>query len=344
MVGRILGSLVVLLLAVALGLLAWPQAVGLEQQPLVAQLVAMRGAMAAVALVAAVATTILALLIRPIRTFLAGLAALALAFAVANAAILGVRGAVGGPMPEALPGSITVLAWNTLGETTSAEQVADLVAETQADAVSLSESGHDYGAAVVSLLAERGIEMQQFSFAYDTVAKANSTTLLVSRSLGEYRADTSEPTTENRPSIVATPVNGLGPRIAAVHTTAPGMRDPGDWRTDLGWVAALCRGTNLIVAGDLNSTIDHWASLADPAVPGARIGGCVDAAEATGSAGVGTWPTALPALVGAPIDHVLSDASWTATGFRVIGSEDGSGSDHRPVVARFEPTQGRMTG
>src|SRR3546814_6338102 len=69
-------------------------------------------------------------------------------------------------------------------------------------------------------LADRGIAMQQFTFAYDVIAKSNSTTLLVSDELGEYRADTSTTTTHNRPSLVATPVDGIGPAIAAVHTTA----------------------------------------------------------------------------------------------------------------------------
>jgi endonuclease/exonuclease/phosphatase (EEP) superfamily protein YafD len=52
---------------------------------------------------------------------------------------------------------------------------------------------------------------------------------------------------------------------------------------------------------------------------------------------VGTWPTNVPALVGAPIDHVLATPNWRATGFRVLAGEDAAGSDHRPVLARLAP-------
>jgi endonuclease/exonuclease/phosphatase (EEP) superfamily protein YafD len=60
-------------------------------------------------------------------------------------------------------------------------------------------------------------------------------------------------------------------------------------------------------------------------------------AAATGNAAVGTWPTSVPALVGAPIDHVLATPNWTPTGFRVLAGEDAAGSDHRPVLARLAP-------
>ncbi len=337
MLGRILAAVIVVLVAAALAILAWPQFFGLAQAPLIAQVVALRGTSAAIALVAALVLTLVAFLWRGGRGFVASLAILAIAFAAVNVAVLIGRGWFGNGMPEPGPAAVTVLAWNTLGETPSAEVVADLIEETGADAVSLPETAYDRGSEIVALLAERGIPMQQFTFAYDTIAKANSTTLLVSDELGEYRADTSAVTTHNRPSLVATPVDGVGPAIAAVHTTAPGVQDPAQWREDLGWVATLCAEPNLIVAGDLNSTIDHWAPLADPAVPGARIGGCADAAERAGSGGIGTWPTAFPGLLGAPIDHVLVGSAWTVDGFRVVGSEDGAGSDHRPVVAVVSP-------
>jgi hypothetical protein len=34
---------------------------------------------------------------------------------------------------------------------------------------------------------------------------------------------------------------------------------------------------------------------------------------------------------------VMASAGWTFVGFRVIGSEDGAGSDHRPIVAQLRP-------
>ena len=63
----------------------------------------------------------------------------------------------------------------------------------------------------------------------------------------------------------------------------------------------------------------------------------MDAASATDNAAVGTWPTALPALLGAPIDRVLATENWRVTGMRVIQSHDSHGSDHRPVLAQLTP-------
>lgn len=335
MIGRILGAVVVVLVAGALGILAWPQLLGLEQAPGIAQIVAMRGAAAAVAFVAVILLTLLALLWRGARGFFAALALIGLAFVGVNVAVIATRGVTGTTDPAPPAGAITVLTWNTLGETPSTETVADLIEETGADVVSLPETTYDRATDLVAELGARGIQMQQFTFAYSTYAKSDSTTLLVSTALGEYTADTSAPTTSNRPSLVATPVNGVGPVLAAVHTTAPTTRDPSDWQTDLRWLADLCTEPDLIIAGDLNSTVDHWAGLAH--AEGAHIGGCADAAVQTGAAGIGTWPTAIPALLGAPIDHVLTGPAWTATAVRVIESEDGSGSDHRPVVAQLVP-------
>jgi endonuclease/exonuclease/phosphatase (EEP) superfamily protein YafD len=59
-----------------------------------------------------------------------------------------------------------------------------------------------------------------------------------------------------------------------------------------------------------------------------------------GTAAVGTWPTLLPPLLGAPIDPVLATPAWQPIGFRVIESADGAGSDHRPVVAQLRPADG----
>lgn len=53
------------------------------------------------------------------------------------------------------------------------------------------------------------------------------------------------------------------------------------------WIADLCGDGEVIVAGDLNATVDHLAGLG---VDGGSIGGCRDAAAEAGSAAAGTWP------------------------------------------------------
>ena len=64
---------------------------------------------------------------------------------------------------------------------------------------------------------------------------------------------------------------------------------------------------------------------------------CHDAAVETGNGAVGTWTTEIPALAGAPIDHVMASTAWTPTGSLVLRSMDGSGSDHRPLIVQLEP-------
>ena len=51
-----------------------------------------------------------------------------------------------------------------------------------------------------------------------------------------------------------------------------------------------------------------------------------------------TWPTDVPPLLGAPIDHVMATEQWLPTGFRVVTELDDAGSDHRAVVAQLSRT------
>jgi len=140
--------------------------------------------------------------------------------------------------------------------------------------------------------------------------------------------------TNTLPSIVAEPVDGDGPRIVAVHAVAPIRWELRNWRSDLDWLAEQCSGGNVIMAGDFNATVDHFAGRG---VDGGDLGRCRDAAVAAGAGGLGTWPTDVPELLGSPIDHVLATPGWRVDAFRVIGDVDQSGSDHRPVVATLTP-------
>ncbi|KTR93270.1 hypothetical protein NS220_13200, partial [Microbacterium testaceum] len=87
---------------------------------------------------------------------------------------------------------------------------------------------------------------------------------------------------------------------------------------------------DVILAGDLNSTLDHLAGLGRD---GGTVGECRDAAAEAGAAAVGTWPVRLPTGLAAPIDHVLVGSAWEVRGFEVRTDFDDAGSDHRPIVA-----------
>ncbi|HXR43835.1 MAG TPA: endonuclease/exonuclease/phosphatase family protein, partial [Pseudolysinimonas sp.] len=135
--------------------------------------------------------------------------------------------------------------------------------------------------------------------------------------------------------LLLRPADGTGPTIIGAHPVAPVPGEMANWRQGLQWIAGNCTG-DVIAAGDFNSTLDHYQGLGTTG----ELGACHDGAKATGTAAVGSWPTRLPTLVAAPIDHVMATAGWRFVGFRVIESEDGAGSDHRPVVAQLRPTAG----
>jgi len=335
MVRRILAAVTTLAIAALLLVACWPQLLGLEQTLGVVQLVAVRGIAALVAILLAVLLTLLALLSGPARRFFAGIAVLLLFFSVLTAGVLSIRGFAGGAFQTLADGDLVVLSWNTLGDSPGAERIADLALAQEADVVALPETSRETGEAVQALLAASGRPTQLLALQYDTISKARSTMLLVSTDLGEYRLDESVGSTPTLPSVVAVPVVGSGPTIVAAHPVAPVPGEMSNWREGLAWLSERCAdpAADVIVAGDLNSTLDHWS----PYGSDLGLAACHDAARAVGAAALGTWPTLMPTVLGSPIDHVLATDTWEVVGFRVIDAEDGSGSDHRPVVAQLRP-------
>ncbi|MDP3209874.1 MAG: endonuclease/exonuclease/phosphatase family protein [Rhodoglobus sp.] len=333
MIARLLPALVTVGIAVGLLILAWPQLFSLAREPVAAQIVSLRGLGIPIALVLALGFTVLALLARPARAFLAGLAVALLAFAAINAAVLATRGFGNLAFETPTDSSVTVLEWNTLGEAPGAHVIAQLALDTGADIVALPETTRSAGAEIAVIMAEAGRPMQVLTVSYDEISKARSTTVLISVELGDYGTDETGITTAQLPSVVATPTDGSGPTIVAVHTVAPLPPVMPMWTSDLRWAAAICSGDDVIMAGDFNATLDHFGGLSTAS--GATLGNCVDAAFTSDNAAVGTWPTAIPPLLGAPIDHVMATPNWRVSGMRVIESHDGFGSDHRPILVQL---------
>lgn len=308
-------------------LLSWPQAVLAERLPVVAQLIAFRAVLAIALLVAAVVFGLIAV-VRRRRSVAAALAVLLIAAAAANAAVLFARGGGGATPVSASEGDLTVLAWNTLGGAASPQSIARLVIETDADIVSLPETDETAVAEVARLVALEGRTMT-----FDTTRGAEGdsdipTSLLLSAELGEYRIDADAGSTPDLPSGVWEPVDGTGPRIVAAHPLPPLPGMFRQWSAGLDWVVDHCTEADVIVAGDLNATIDHF---------GSSLGGCRDTALESGAAASGTWPASAPTWLASPIDHVLVGSAWEVRQASVITTHDGAGSDHRPIVAVVSP-------
>ncbi len=336
---RVLSALVLVLLGAVLVIAAWPQLLGIQREVIVVQATTMRGLLTAVALLGAVLFTLIALAWPSGRRFAGAVGLLLLLFAGIQLAVLTTRGAGGLAFEAKAPGDLTVLAWNTLGDAPAVAVTVDLVLTEAVDVVVLPETSRAYADLVRAELAAAGAPMQVVGLFYDEISKARSTMVLISTDLGEYTRDDSAGDTDTLPSVLAVPVDGTGPVIVGAHPVAPVPGEMTGWRQGLDWLAARCSGENVILAGDLNSTLDHYTGLAGGSDTSGGLGGCRDAARVTGNAAVGTWPVELPTLLGAPIDHVMATPNWEVAGFRVITSLDGAGSDHRPVVARLRPAE-----
>lgn len=333
---RLAGILLTVLCAIGAAVLTWPDFFRLERTFPLAQVISFRPAVAAgfgVLLVVA----LLAATIRPLRRIALSLAVVALAAVVVNAAIVVGRGTGTTTLPDKTETSIRVMTWNTAGDATSPETIAQTAVAMKADIVALPETIIETGAQVAVAMRELGQPMWAHHTEYGTDGwAADSTTILISPELGDYSvAPFSQEGTSTLPSVVAMPTDGGGPIVVAAHAVAPRQSFMTDWRADLQWLADQCAQDNTIMAGDFNATVDHMARLG---VDGGTLGRCRDAAVTTGNGSVGTWPTDLPALAGAPIDRVLATPDWTATGSVVLSALDEAGGDHRPLVVQLEPS------
>jgi endonuclease/exonuclease/phosphatase (EEP) superfamily protein YafD len=333
MFGRVVGAIVVVAVAVALLVIGWPQLVGVQQQPVIAQIVSLRGIAVCVAALVLVLLLIATATSPGARRFTGALAVVVLAFGGLQLAVLSTRGVDADPLPAKATGELTILSWNTLGDAPGPQTIADLAKAQQADVIVLAETSQETARDVQGQLEAAGMPMQFFGVSYDKISKARTTDILISTKLGTYRDASGSHTTDTLPTVHAVPDDGTGPSFLATHVVSPVPGEMAGWRQGLRWDADHCTG-NTIAAGDFNSTLDHWDGLG---ADGGDLGACRDAAKATGSAAVGSWPTRLPTLLGAPIDHVLATPQWKVTGFHVIDTEDGAGSDHRPVVAHLAP-------
>ncbi|MCR8671827.1 endonuclease/exonuclease/phosphatase family protein [Agrococcus sp. HG114] len=328
----ILGWLAALLIGACLAVAAWPQALGLEQAPIVAQVVSMRVGVVGIALVLAV-VALCFVGWRRVRPLVLGVVSMLLVFALVSGGIHASRGLDDSQSIDRDSGDLIVLTWNTLGDEPGADEIARVIDETGADAVMLPETTLELGVGVAERLRERGNPFWVHTTGYSPEYGALNTTLLISVELGEYTTDPSVGGTRTLPTIVARPDDGDGPVLVSTHPVAPVPQQMRNWRADLEFVAGLCDGTDsVIMGGDFNSTLDHWWSFRED---GGDLGVCRDAASAVGAGAVGSWPTWAPPWLGAQIDHVVATPDWEPVAARVLTGLDGVGTDHRPVVVQL---------
>lgn len=257
------------------------------------------------------------------RRYAGWLAVVALLAAATNVVTVVGRG-FGDGLPTPAAGNLTVVTYNGFGGAAPPAEVARRLVAVEADAVALPETPRPLAEEIAAAAKQQGRPMQVFG-GDQSIGTIGSTSLLVAKAQGDYRLKWRPKT--GLGAVVAAPVDGRGPILAAVHAPPP-LASAGPWRDGVEVVVRMCRtGLADVVMGDVNATVDH-APLTD-------LGRCVDAASETGDGAEGTWPASLPTPLAAPIDHVLVNAeSWRPldTGTTEIGD-----SDHRVLVAELEP-------
>lgn len=335
---RLFGILVTVLTAIVLAVVTFPGFFKLNREFPLAQAISFRPALTVLLGVLLLLALLLAL-VPPIRAFALSVAAVFFFATVANGVILAQRGFGAGGLPEATEHSVRVLTWNTAGPATDPGVVAQTAVTSGADIVALPETTIETGEQIAIAMRELDRPMWAHHVEYGEGWDAQSTTLLISPDLGDYSViESSRDATSNTavlPSLVAMPVDGDGPIVVVAHAVAPRPSYMEPWSADLQWLADQCvAGGNVIMAGDFNATVDHMDRLG---VDDGVLGACRDAAADSGTGAVGTWPTGIPALLGAPIDHVLYSDAWTVSGTEVLTNLDDIGSDHRPLLAQLEP-------
>ena len=139
MFSRVLAAAAIVIAAALLLLVAWPQLFGLEKAPIVAQVVSMRGLAIAVALLGVIALTLVAFISVPARRFAASIAIVLLGFTAVTTVVLASRGFGNASFETSDNNEVTVLTWNTLGDSPKALEVAQLVIDTDADIIALEE-------------------------------------------------------------------------------------------------------------------------------------------------------------------------------------------------------------
>lgn len=373
--GGAAGPIVLVLLLATVVLVTVPGAVGLSDTTPLAHAVAVRG-LAALLLVALGLPVAIGVLVRSLRrkralrAVLAGVLALAcLGGADYDLAVLEDRGlarTLGKPVPEiGLEPSadhVRLVAFNTLHA--DDEAITDLIVRHHANVVVLPETSLDQGrrvaeAAATELsaqVADTGLapalavsEYQVFSSgAAEGLPDGHdgTTVLLAAAELGTYRQDTTAELSWG--DVRAVPEDPADPILYGVHTAWPNPLDMERWRDDVDRASGYCAAESstaaatlsdvgAVVAGDFNATPDHAPLDLAP------CRSALSSSQVTGElAGEGTWPSFLPSVLGAAIDHVVVDPDHWQTFSARLESVDGS--DHRAVTAVLTPAGPAGTG
>lgn len=275
---------------------------------------------------------LMAVLSGPVLTLTAGALAIAAVLRLRNACIVGAAALValtlavwpqwnpGGPRPAEDAPVMRVYSANLYFRNADAQAIRASIAEARADTVVLVEVSAAVAAQADAVLA--GYPHRASSIPLDQVTGEMSANVIASR----WPLTPIETPADGLNAYAAQAQTPLGPMtVVAAHLTRPWPFM--DSYGQISQVEALTtRLTDaprpVVAAGDFNT------------VSSARIGNQIrrDIGLHPAPAGLGTWPTDLPAPLSIVIDHVWASGDL-AFSSRRLGKP--VGSDHRPVVVEI---------
>lgn len=223
-------------------------------------------------------------------------------------------------VPPPAPGTLRILEWNVSQGSVPAQNMLELIRETKPDIVVLAEL---YSAnASIDQFGGNGIPHGYAAVGTRDIA----VTVLVSKELGSYRATDPDPSGATSGFVARPPKTADLPTIVAVHLSRQTPRgDVTGWHQGLRWVSNHCDDPDTIAVGDFNTETIN--------VPSQTLGSCRFPATTHEVGLAPTWPTALPAVAGTTIDHVLAGPAWHVNFLKTLTGAPANGSDHRPTFA-----------
>jgi endonuclease/exonuclease/phosphatase (EEP) superfamily protein YafD len=226
-----------------------------------------------------------------------------------------------GTVGRSMPGDLRLLSWNTNQDRTSVKSITNLVRKLHPDVIVLPEY---FGAIAPRISASLPAGVYSRALSWNAAASS----VWVSKALGSYKVVTTG--VPSWAGFEIQPIDSIAaPSFVIAHLQHASIISAQLWDKHTDWVARACDGPNVIAVGDFNSTAQN--------LPRAGLGKCRDVSTTLGTTATGTWPTLLPAGVGAQIDRVLVGSDWRPVRFDVLGGEDQAGSDHRPIVVDLAP-------
>lgn len=251
-----------------------------------------------------------------------GAAAGLLAVAVLSGAPLPAR--LGADAPPPAGRQLTVLSLNTFAGKADPGAVAAAIAANRPDVVVLIEAADRYLAALTDRTGTAAYRSWVVGSG-GSAAEDWGTVLLAAPRVGDLRVREVDLGTRYR-WLEATGGELGSTRLLAAHVASPVREWIARWPGELALVGRWCSdGGPSVVVGDLNATPDHSAFREGTA-------GCADSSATTGRGLEGTWPAWAPAVLRAPIDHVLLAGGPRASSVERLVVP---GSDHLASVTRL---------